>query len=359
MQKSLILLLACFTLLSACQESDNTDFDQPETPALSLNITSVISQNIPRYYSATGYTNISRSIEISTSQTGTIKKLLVTEGDVIKAGDLLILLDESELLTSIKQAKSAVQTAKISLKDSNEDYKTAKRLIQSKVIPAQQFRKSQVQLNLAQSQLEQAQSELKKQQARKPYHRITSPINARVVKRWANQGDLAVIGKPLLQLEAMQGLEFETALPAKWINHIHVGESYQLKLHNIDEPITAKVSHIVHSADRITQTCLIKLSLPKKTHIESGLSGQIDFVIDKEKHQLIPESALIKKAGVLGVYRLDTSQNTLFTPVKIERPWKQYRLILSGLKVGEKVVINPPAKLRDGMPIKINAVVDK
>lgn len=360
MQQSLVLLFVSFIFLSGCQESGkNVVFNESKTPALSVNIASVISKSVPRYYSAIGYTNISRSIEISTSQTGTIKKLLVAEGDVINADDLLIILDESELLTSIEQAKSAVQTAKISLKDNNEDYKTAKRLIQSKVIPAQQFRKAQVQLDLAQSQLEQAQSELKRQQARKPYHRITSPINARVVKRWVNQGDLAVIGKPLLQLEAIQGLEFETALPVKWINQVHIGDSYQLKLHNKNKSITAKVSHIVQSANRITQTCQVKLSLPKSIHLESGLSGQIDFIIAKEKHRLIPESALIKKAGVLGVYRLDTNQNSLFTPVKTERSWEQSRIILSGLEVGEKVVINPPEKLRDGMPINIPVASDK
>ena len=68
---------------------------------------------------------------------------------------------------------------------------------------------------------------------------------------------------------------------------------------------------------------------------------------------------MIKKAGVQGVFRLDMNQKALFTPVKIERSWKQYQLVLSGLKVGEKVVINPPTELRDGMPVKANSATDK
>lgn len=360
MQASLILLLFSFIFLSACQEnSKNSVFDPIERPALLLSVAPVISQNVPRYYSATGYTNISRSIEVSTSQTGTIKQLLVSEGDVIKAGDLLILLDESELLTSIKQAESAVQTAKITLQDLTDDFNTAQRLIKSKVISSEQFRKAKAQRDLARSQLEQAQSELKRQQARKPYHSITSPMNARVVKRWVNQGDLAVTGKPLLQLEATKGMEFETALPAKWINKVHIGDSYQLKLHHHNQAITAKVSHIVQSANRITQTCQVKLALPESVNLESGLSGQIDFVIANEKHRLIPTSSLIKKAGVQGVFRLDVNQKAFFTPVKIERSWKQYQLVLSGLNVGENIVINPPVELRDGMSVNVKVVTDK
>lgn len=360
MQAALILFLISFIVLSGCQEgSKHSVFEPEEQPALSLNIVPVINENVPRYYSATGYTNISRRIEVSTSQTGTIKKLLVTEGDVIKAGDPLILLDESELLTSIKQAESAIQTAKINLKDSRQDFNTAQRLIQSKVIPNEQFRKAKVQLDLAQSQLEQAKNDLKRQQARKPYHRITSPMNARVVKRWANQGDLAVTGKPLLQLEATKGMEFETALPAKWIHQIHIGDHYPLKLHTHNKPIAAKVSHVVRSANRITQTCQVKLSLPESVNLESGLSGQIDFLIAKEKHRLIPTSSLIKKAGVQGVFRLDKHQQARFTPIKTERTWKQYQLVLSGLNIGEKIVINPPATLRDGTPVKAKMVTDK
>jgi multidrug efflux pump subunit AcrA (membrane-fusion protein) len=151
----------------------------------------------------------------------------------------------------------------------------------------------------------------------------------------------------------MKGIEFETALPVKWINQVHIGDSYQLKLHHNQQLIAATVSHIVPSANRITQMCQLKLSLPESVNLESGLSGQIDFIIAKEKHRLIPASALIKKAGVQGVFRLDLNQKVFFTPVKIERAWRQYQVVLSGLQVGEKLVTNPTTALRDGMFVKV------
>ncbi len=357
MRRSLSFLCVGLILLSACEEKHKITISNPTLLTLSLNTAVVISQHVPRYHFATGYTNMSRSIEVSTSQAGTIKQLLVNEGDVIKAGRLLIVLDESELLTTIKQAKSVIKTAKITVKDRKDDFNTAKRLSQSKMIPTQQFRKSQVQLDLAYSQLEHAQNSLKQQEARKPYHRIISPINARVIKRWVNQGDLAVIGKPLLQLEALQGLEFETALPVQWINKIHIGDNYSVKLHNINKPIIGKVSHIIRRANRVTQTCLIKLSLPEKNDLTVGLSGQINLIVAKEKHLLIPMSSLIKKAGVQGVFRVNKRHQAVFTPVKIERIWQEKRIVLSGLQAGERVVLNPPTHLRDGTVIKAKDVV--
>ena len=353
------LLWIFLVLLSACKESDKTAvYHAPEKPALALEIVSVSQKDIPRYYSATGYTSIARTIEISTSQSGTIKKLNVSEGDSVNAGALLIEIDESELITSIKQAKSAIKSATINLKDSQYDFDTSKRLIQSKVITTEQLRKSQVQLDLAKSQLAQKKSELKRLQARKPYYRMTSPIAARVVKRWISQGDLAVVGKPLLRLEAIKGLEFETALPTQWIDQIHVGDRYQLKIHNANKPVAATVSHIIHRTHRVTQTCQIKLALPdsvNKNKLTAGLSGEIDFIVAHEKQLLIPESSLIKKAGVVGVFRVNKENKARFTPVKTERSWQHQRVILSGLNKDERVVLKPFSSLRDGTLITVTA----
>jgi len=348
------LTLSVF-LLSACQDGNNVViYNAPDIPTLSLSTAKVEKRSVPLLYSATGYTNFSRSIEVSASQTGVIKKLVVNEGDTVKAGELIVVIDESELLNSLKNLKSAIHQAKVSLNDRQHDFNTAKRLVKTKVIPAEQFRKAQVQLELARSQLSQAKSELKRLQTRKPYYRITSPIKARVVKKWVNQGDLAVTGKPLLQLEAIEGLEFETTLPVKWLDKIHVGDKYKLHLHGSDKTVQVNVSHIISTANRVTQTCKIKLAIPKENNITSGLSGQIDFRVANEMQVLIPESALVKRAGVQGVFVISEDDNqAYFTPVKTERHWQNQWIVLSGVRAGESVVVNPIAILRDGTPIKM------
>jgi RND family efflux transporter MFP subunit len=349
MWQRLILLLL---LLAGCQENEPSVFNAPKQPILHLSITSVTSQKVPRFYSATGYT-YARRIKISSHQSGIIKKLLVDEGDVVKSGALLIVIDDAELLDVIEQAKSAIQSAKITLKDSKKDVKIAEKLRKSRTVSVEHLRKAKVKLDLARTKLVQAKAELRRQQTKKPYYRLTSPISARVVKRYIEQGDLAVASKPLLELEVIGELEFETALPAHWINKIRLREKVKLKLHHSNKTIMAKVSHIVPSANRITQTCLIKLSLPKKTKLTAGLSGEVAFMIAKKKQLLIPKSSLIKRAGVQGVFRLDKQNKAWFTPVKTERLWKQKKwVVLSGLKLREKLVLKPPISLRDGVEVK-------
>jgi len=339
-------------LLVGCQENEPSVFDVPKQPALQLSIASVISQKVPRFYSASGYT-YARRFKISSHQSGTIKKRLVDEGDVVKPGALLVVIDDAELLDIIEQAKSAVQSATISLNDSQKEVKLAEKLRQARAVSVEHLRKARVRLDLARSKRVQAKAELRRQQAKKPYYRLTSPISARVVKRWIEPGDLAVAGKPLLELEAIGELEFETALPVHWMKQINLQEKVKLKLHHSNATIVAKVSHIVRSANRMTQTCQIKLSLPKKTTLTAGLSGQVDFMIAENQHLLIPKSTLIKRAGVQGVFRLDKLNNAWFTPVKTERLWGQQWVVLSGLQTGEQLVLQPPLGLRDGVEVRV------
>jgi len=341
-------MLIFVSFLVACTESNSSNkpsvsFNNP----IELAVHSVLQQLVPRFYSSTGYTSVSRSIEISTSQSATIDELTVKEGDLVAQGDLLVALDETELLTSIKRAESAIESAKIRLKDLAHDLDNARQLREKRVITVEQLRKAKVQHNLAETQLQQAQSELERQLARKPYHRIHSPINARVIKRWVNQGDLAVIGKPLLQLEAIRGLEFETSLPAEWANSLRIGDSYLIKVHNREDPVQAQISHIVNSVDRTTQTIQVKLALADSERIEAGLSGQIDFVIATESQLLVESSALVKRAGVFGVFRL-VQNKAIFTPVNFERQWQKYRVVLSGLDPSDIVITYPPSTLKDG-----------
>ena len=347
----LLAVLAAVSIATACGEQNDTLRTQlVAAKPIEVDAHHVQEDLVPRFYSATGYTNVSRSIEISTSQSATIDELTVKEGDMVSQGDLLVALDETELLTSIRRAESAIESAKIRLKDMAHDLDNARQLRDKRVITVEQLRKAKVQHNLAETQLNQAQSELERQLARKPYHRINSPIDARVIKRWVNQGDLAVIGKPLLQLEAIGGLEFETSLPAEWGQTLNIGDQYDIKIHKRDEPVKAVISHIVNSVDRITQTIQIKLALPESYKLEAGLSGQVDFIISYEKQILVDSSSIIKRAGVFGVYRINEGK-AVFTPVNFERKWQRYLVVLSGLEPSDLVITNPPSSLRDGSPV--------
>lgn len=312
----------------------------------SVTTSRVGQNNVPLLYSAIGYIKASRSVDISTSQLAKIEILAVKEGDRIVRGDLLIDLERAELLASIKAAQEAIYAAEIYLNDVNTDLKKAQNLLKKNLISPEDVRKLRVKYDIAHTQLARAQQHLLSQKSREAYHVITSPIDGVVTKRWVEQGDMAIPGRPLIQLKTTESAEFETFIPAKWANKINIGEKHFIRLHHNNRVIEATVSHIVKNVDFQTQTVQIRLIIDASTDIESGLSGKVDFIVDTQKQLLVAEDALVKRAGVFGVFKV-TDNRATFTPVNVERSWQGYRIILSGLKVGDEIIHEPSSKLRD------------
>jgi len=330
-----------FFILLCCM----TSFSQAETE-----IVSVKEQLILKIYSAPGYTAALNKIEISSKYNGVITELFVEAGDIVKKDQLLLVIDEAINKQSIEQVKKEIEIAQVTVSDAKKDVNNFERLRKVQSVSEEKLRKARLLLAHSQSTLLKAKAKLIETKAATPYLRIKSPENARIVKRLIDKGDLATTGTPLLHLEVLTPLVFETTIPVQWINKLSTEQSVKIKLNHFKE-ITASITQIISSADPLTQKCTVKLELASSLNVPTGLFGQAQFIIDKELLLTVPEKALIKRVGITGVFRVDKDNLIWFTPIRYGRKSNHQRVILSGLKAQDKVIISPSELLRDGMTI--------
>ena len=331
-----IVLMSCFT-----------SFSQAETE-----VVLVKEEFIPKIYSAPGYTAALNKIEISSKHTGYITQLLVEAGDIVEKDQLLLVIDEVVNKQSIEQVKKEIEIARVTVADAKKDVKNFEQLRKVQSVSEEKLRKSRLLLAHSQSTLLKAKAKLIETQAATPYLRIKSPEKARIVKRLADKGDLALSGIPLLHMEVLEPVVFETAIPVQWVSKLTTGQIVKIKFHNETINKTkGTITQIINSADPISQKCTVKLLLSSSLNLPTGLSGQTQFVIDKELLLTIPEKTLIKRVGITGVFRVDKDNLIWFTPVRYGRKYGNQRVILSGLKVQDKVIVSPSESLRDGQTI--------
>ena len=331
-----IVLMSCFT-----------SFSQAETE-----VVLVKEEFIPKIYSAPGYTAALNKIEISSKHTGYITQLLVEAGDIVEKDQLLLVIDEVVNKQSIEQVKKEIEIARVTVADAKKDVKNFEQLRKVQSVSEEKLRKARLLLAHSQSTLLKAKAKLIETQAATPYLRIKSPEKARIVKRLADKGDLALSGIPLLHMEVLEPVVFETAIPVQWVSKLTTGQIVKIKLHNETINKTkGTITQIINSADPISQKCTVKLLLSSSLNLPTGLSGQTQFVIDKELLLTIPEKTLIKRVGITGVFRVDKDNLIWFTPVRYGRKYGNQRVILSGLKVQDKVIVSPSESLRDGQTI--------
>jgi RND family efflux transporter MFP subunit len=235
--------------------------------------------------------------------------------------------------------------------DAEKDVKNFVRLSKLQSISEEKLRKARLLLAHAQKTLLQAKAKLNETEADLPYLRLKSPVKAQLVKRLVDPGDLATPGMPLLNLEAVSPIIFETSIPVHWVSKIKKGQQVNIKFYHSNKEIVAFVKQIISSADPLTQTCVIKLRLPPSLKVSTGLFGQAQFIIDQEPLLTIPEKALVDRVGISGVFRLDEQNMVWFMPVRYGRKYKNKRVILAGLERNDKVILSPSDKLRDGIQI--------
>ena len=337
MQITLFMLLAVFSVCAYAEQ-----------------VVVVEKKSIPKFYFAPGYIVPLNKIEITSKHTGYIKEIHIDSGDIVEKNQTLLVIDESAVNQSIEQIKKEIEILTATVFDLQKDVHSFKQLKQTQSISDEKFRKAQLLLIQAKGNLLKAQSQLIERQADLPYLRITSPEKALITERLVDIGDLATPGKQLLKLEVIKPILFETSVPVQWLHSLSLSQHVTIKLDtktNGTDEITGQISHLVRSADPITQKCLVKIKINEPANLPSGLSGHALLKVTEESLLTIPEQALIKKLGISGVYRIDLKNQVWFTPVRYGRKHAGQQVILAGLHENDKVILSPSEWLRDGMTI--------
>ncbi len=153
-------------------------------------------------------------VSISSKMLGRIAKLTVDEGDTVAAGQVLVILDDSDLKAQMAQAIAAsrlagesVKLARVNLTRAQDDYRRADQQYRTSVITKEQYDHAKsaldaagAEVGIAVSRVAAAQAQAGVVQAQLDNTTIISPVAGKVAKRWAIQGDVVQPGQPVFSV---------------------------------------------------------------------------------------------------------------------------------------------------------------
>ena len=332
-------------------EFARSDAPEPETftPAVhNARIVPVRETAIARVYQAPGQLVADRTLTLESRLTGRIERITAREGDIVEPGEALVEIEATAVASAIEQARADISAAKAELADAQADVKRFARLARTQSLAEDELRNARVRVTRAQATLSSAKAALTAREADLSYRQVSSPVRARLVERLKQPGDLAAPGAPLLRLEPMDSVLFETFLPGTLVHRVEVGTTAGLRLDGMGDPLEAEVVAVVLSADPVTRRCKVKLRLPEGAHPTPGTYGQAQFLWKTEIVPTVPAGALIRRAGVDGVFVIEGENIARFRTVRVGDADRNRLQILAGLEPGAKVVEHPPPGLADG-----------
>lgn len=308
----------------------------------------------------TGQIVADKRVEISTRIMGRIREVLVREGDSVRAGQLLVSVDAEDIRAQVDALQHQVTQAEQALRSATSHYEAIKKtydrysaLLKEGAITQQEFDQIRAQFESAQAQVEQARAGIRTAQSQRQavasnlkYASITSPVSGYVVQKSVDAGDLAVPGHPLLVVEAPPYL-FEAFLPERLAGSVEVGQEYEVSLSGSGRNVKGRVVEVSPALDPATRTFRVRVRLEWVEGIRSGMYASI-LIPEKIEVLLVPESAIVRRFDFTGVWvaRPDNTLELRF--VKLGEKRGDRVEVLSGLREGERIVIQGIEKACEG-----------
>lgn len=210
------------------------------------------------------------------------------------------------------------------------------------------------QFNQAQSAVSQAYSALEEIDARLRDTHGIAPFNGVILKKLVEVGDTVQPGQPMLEVGRTDYLRIQAEIPARLIPLLKRGEFVPAKLDVADTIVQARVSQIYPVADPGRHTVRVKFDLPKGIAGGPGMYVEVTIPENPETNSndpliLVSKSALVRRGSLPYVFVKADDGSVNLRLVRIGREVSKSKVIvLSGLKAGEQVLLEPPSGLSSG-----------
>jgi membrane fusion protein (multidrug efflux system) len=277
---------------------------------------------------------------ISSETSGIVDKILFTNGQFVKAGELLLVLGNKE-----QQADLAAAKATAHLRELN--YQRLTKLAKSQAI-------SQQQLDQAKAELAQANSQVALAQAALDKTLIKAPFAGYLGARQVSLGSLVQSGQALVTLVRRDPLYIDYQLPEKAIANIKLGQTLQLTSDTYpDLHFTAQVTYIDPQIDTSAKTVSLLAQVDNPDNLlYPGMFMHVQHQLDLTHEALvIPESSLIASPTGFKVFVVNGDNIAQQRAVELGDYYYGTVAVKAGLTAGEQVISQGPDKLNNGAQV--------
>jgi HlyD family secretion protein len=329
---------------------------------------------------ATGRVTAQRKAAVSTKATGRLEFLGVQEGSVVKSGDILARIENKDVTATQDQARASVRAAKANLEQGLAEMRDAQsNLTRSEDLSKKNFI-SGATLDTAKARYDKAkaavaslngaigvaEANLRATAVSVEQTLIRAPFDGVVLTKNANVGDIitpfssAADSKgAVVNMADMSTLEVEADVSETSISKISVGQPVQIQLDAFpDLRIPGKVSRTVPTVDRSKATLLVKIEFVERDpRVLPDMSAKVSFLTralteaEKKPVTAVQAAAVTKRDGKDVVFLIEEN---IAKQMPVTPSGKIGDLVqVSGVKPGDKVVLTPSEKLKDGAAVAI------
>ncbi len=329
---------------------------------------------------ASGYIVAQRKAAVASKMTGRLTALMVEEGSLVKKGQILARMENTDVNAAKDQVTANLANARAMLKQAmverdnlRKDHDRYQKLIRGGYVSQSEYdtvntryQRSLEAVKAASAAADSAAAALAGAEANLDYTLIRAPFDGVVLTKNADVGDIVTpLGASstskaaVVTLADMDSLQVEADVSETSITKIKVGQPCDIQLDALPEKrFRGEVHAIVPTVDRAKATVLVKVRfLDRDVRMLPDMSAKVSFLSrelnagELQPRLAVNKAALVSRDSKNIVYRVEYDK-VRESVISIGDTLGDMQEVQKGLKPGDRVVLNPKG-LKDGAKIKI------
>ena len=362
-QKKWFMLMAFAALMVSCGNNGNMKMGDNEYP-----VETIGTQGSEMQTTYPASIKGIQDVEIRPKVSGFITQLCVQEGQAVKAGQLLFVIDNTTYQAQVRQAQAALSSAKAQLNTSKLTYENSKKLFEKNVIGSYELQTAQNTYENARAAVAQAQAALSSAKDMLGFCYVKSPANGVIGSLPYKVGALVSASSvdPLTTVSDVATVEVYFSMTEKDILnltkkaggiHAAISDFSAVKLQLADGTMYNELGKVTKVSGVINQTTgsvsmIARFPNPNRL-LKSGASGTIVVPRISNNSIVIPQSATTEIQDKIFVYVVTPQNRVKYTEIQVDpQNDGNHYVVTNGLNAGDRIVTKGLTSLTDSMEIK-------
>lgn len=272
-----------------------------------------------------------------------VTDLLAEEGDTVRAGQTMLLLEDEAQRTALKRVESQLERSRL-------EYERQRRLFEQDLISEQAYNQARYDMEQLELALEDAERELS-------YATVAAPISGVVTERLINVGDHVETHAKLFEIVDFDSIVARVFVPERQLAGLFVGQPARVLTQSLAGSREAAIERISPVVDPQSGTVKVTLGIPGNQGLLPGMYVEVDLVAAAlEDTLLAPKRALVYDQEQVFVFRVAQGADgpraeRLLVRILIE---SEDVVHLEGdLADGERLIVAGQAGLKDGARVRL------
>jgi len=209
---------------------------------------------------------------------GYVKNMAVSEGDIVKKGQLLYEIDSKEIEAAERQVDLAISQARLALQMNRNQYNNVltnlarhKRLYKKKMVSKYELETLELaavnlkdMVKIAEEQVNQALAKKDEVLNQYNYLKVTAPNDGVIVAKKINEGEMAIPGMPAVILTDLSRLKIVAEISETQLKDIHLGKEVHIQIPSMGLSTMGKITSIIPNSNPMTHKFKIKMDFDHK-----------------------------------------------------------------------------------------------